>query len=329
MKAVLLRAPEIFAVETVEIPHPATGEVLVKVEASPINPSDIGFLKGFYSCNKPYPSIAGFEGSGTVVANGGGLLGWSLVGKRVGFAVNEGPGGTWAEYVTVPAKNCIKLTPDIPFTLGCCMLVNPLTVMFFADMIKQGRHQAVVQTAACSALGKMMVRYCLQQNIPIINIVRRNEQVETLREIGAVHILNSTEQGFEEELKRLSANLHATIAFECVSGELTGIVVNNMPDNSVIYLYGAMSMAPVEKINPAALIFSNKRLEGLWLTNWIKGKSLYALWRASNKVLSLLTTVLRSDVSREFPIDQVENALDFYKDNMSSGKVILRPSLSS
>ena len=159
--------------------------------------------------------------------------------------------------------------------------------------------------------------------------MRRNEQVEALREIGAVHVLNSSEENFQEELKRIAAELNATVAFECVCGELTGTVINNMPDNSVVYVYGALSMGAIGQINPAALIFSNKRVEGLWLNNWIKGKNLLALWKASRKVVRLVTTVLRSDVSREFPIEEIESAVRFYSENMSSGKVILRPSLSN
>lgn len=325
MRAVVLRAANDFSVEQVPMPVPTSGEVLVKVEASPINPSDVVFLKGLYGTKKPYPAIAGFEGSGTVVSSGGGILGWSLVGKRVAFAA-EKSGGTWAEYIAVSAKACVKLTPDIPFNLGCCMFANPFTVMYFAEVIKNGKHQAVVQTAACSAIGKMLIRYCLQENIPIINIVRRNDQVEALREIGAVHVLNSSDENFQEELQKMSVNLNATVAFDCVSGEMTGILVNSMCENSVVYVYGSLSMKALEGISPAAIIFSNKRVEGLWLSKWIKGKNILTLWNLSNKVVGLLPTVLRTDVSREFPIEEIESALEFYKKNMSAGKVILRPS---
>ena len=327
MKAVVLQSANVFSVETVPKPEPATGEVLIRVEASPINPSDIVFLKGLYGTKKPLPAIAGLEGSGVVVSSGGGILGWSLVGKRVAFTAERG-GGTWAEFITVPAKVCVKLPQDIPFTLGCCMFCNPFTVMLFADKIREGKHQAIIQTAACSAIGKMLIRYCMQENVTTINIVRRPEQVEALRALGAIHILDSSEENFQEELKKLSVNLNATAAFDCVSGEMTGILVNNMCENSVVYVYGSLSNQPVQGINPAAIIFSNKRVEGLWLSKWIKGKNLLSLWNLSNKVVGMLSTSLRTDVSREFRIEEIVEALAFYKKNMSAGKVILRPSQS-
>jgi NADPH:quinone reductase len=326
MKAIVLKAPNDFALEELPMPVPRSGEVLIRVDSSPINPSDIVFLKGLYGNKKPYPVVPGFEGSGTVVSSGGGLLAWRLVGKRVAMACERG-NGTWAEFTVVPAKSCVPLTDEIPFTLGCSMFANPFTVMMFAEVIKEGKHTAVIQTAACSAVGKMLVRYCAQERIPLINIVRRDEQVDILRAIGAEHVLNSANEGFEEELKKLSVNLNASIAFDCVSGEMTGILVNSMCENSVVYVYGSLSMQPVGHINPAALIFSGKRVEGLWLSKWIKQKSILGLWGLSNRVVALLPTVLRTEVAKEFPLQELNEALNFYKHNMSLGKVIIRPGL--
>ena len=326
MRAVVLKGPNDFSVEEIPIPIPGRGEVLIAIEASPINPSDVVFLKGLYGTTKPYPAVAGFEGSGTVRSSGGGLLAWSLVGKRVAFAAAQ-QGGTWAEFVVLPATSCVKLTEAISFSLGCCFFVNPWTTLYFAEKIKEGKHQAVIQSGACSALGKMLLRYCLQENIPIVNIVRRREQEESLRELGAQYVLNSTAEDFQEELKKLSVNLNATVAFDCVSGEMTGILVNSMCENSIVYVYGALSMEPVTGISPSAIIFSNKRIEGLWLNKWIKSKNILSLWNVSNKVLSLLPTVLRTVISKEFPIEDIEGALSFYKKNMSAGKVIIRPSI--
>ena len=149
--------------------------------------------------------------------------------------------------------------------------------MLFAEKIKTGKHQAVVQTAACSSLGKMLIRYCLSQKIPLINIIRKQEQESILKSIGAEYVLNSTSNTFENDLKELSDKLNATVAFECVSGKLTGTLVNCMKNDSVIYVYGAMSMSPIEGINPSSLIFTGKKIEGLWLTNWIKSKNLLGL----------------------------------------------------
>ena len=207
------------------------------------------------------------------------------------------------------------------------MFANPFTVMYFAEILKNDKHQAVVQTAACSAIGKMLIRYCQHEKIPIINIVRRPEQEASLREIGAEHVLNSNSENFQEELTKLSVNLNATVAFDCVSGEMTGILVNCMCENSVVYVYGSLSKEPIKGINPSAIIFNNKRVEGLWLQKWIKSKNILQRWNISNKVVGLLPTILKTDISKEFSLDGVNDALYFYKKNMSAGKVVFRPSV--
>mmetsp|Transcript_22398 Transcript_22398/g.22086 ORF Transcript_22398/g.22086 Transcript_22398/m.22086 type:complete len:266 (+) Transcript_22398:30-827(+) len=262
MKAIVLEDLNQFSLKEVPIPRPKQGEVLIRMEAAPINPSDIVSLKGQYGIKKQLPFIPGLEGSGTVVESGGGLLGWSLVGKRVACYCDKG-NGTWAEYVVTSAKNCVKLTADISTEQGACFFANPITAICFMDIIKEQKHQAVIQTAAASAIGKMLLRYCMHENIPIVNIVRRQEQVEMLREIGAPYILNSSDENFQQELRKLSVNLNATVAFDCVAGEMTGTLINAMCENSVVYVYGSLSRQNIGGIDPSALIFSNKRVEGL------------------------------------------------------------------
>lgn len=229
--------------------------------------------------------------------------------------------------MVVSAKNCVKLTSEISFDLGACFFANPFTAVMFMDIIKENKHQAVVQTGAASAVGKMLIRYCIHENVPIINIVRREEQVEILRVMGAQYVLNSSDEDFSNEFRKLSVNLNATVAFDCVGGELTGNIINSMCENSVIYVYGSLSKQPISGIDPSALIFSNKRIEGLWLQKWMKEKSSLSKWNLANRVLSLLPTILQTDVSQEFELGQVDEALEFYKKNMSRGKVLLKPKL--
>lgn len=326
MRAIVLKGPNDFSLQEMPIPVPRAGQVLIRIEASPINPSDIVFLKGLYGTKKPYPAVPGFEASGTVVSSGGGLLAWRLVGKKVAVAIEKGD-GVWAEFAVASAKTCVVLNDSIPFTLGCNFFANPLTAMMFMEKIKEGKHAAIVQTAACSAIGKMMVRYCKEEGIPCINIVRRQEQVDLLRSIGAEHVLDSSTESFQEDLKKLSVNLNATLAFDCVSGEMTGHLVNNMCEGSVVYVYGSLSMKPISAINPSAIIFSRKRVEGLWLSSWIKTKGIMSLWNTTNKVVALLPTVLKTDVAAEFKLEEINEALQYYKANMTAGKVVFRPQL--
>jgi NADPH2:quinone reductase len=311
-------------VERVEIPQPKKGEVLIKVHASPINPSDIVFLKGKYSIKKVLPAIPGFEGSGEVVASGGGLAAWRLLNKRVVFLA-PGDCGAWSEYVITRAKFCIPLPKGISFYEGCS-LINPLTVVMFMEHIKQGKHEAVIQTAAASSCGKMLLRWCNAEQIPIINIVRREDQATILRYHGAQYILNSSEPGWEEALRKLCANLHATVAFDAVSGSMTGKLLECMCEDSVVYIYGELGREKVDNIVPASIIFHNKRIEGLMFQAWLRPKGKLGQWNAIKKAASLIPSVLRTDISAKYSLDNIEEAMLFYKKNMSKGKVILTPS---
>jgi len=110
--------------------------VLIKVMAAPINPSDLALFNGHYSHQKKFPNIMGFEGSGVVVENGGGMMGWGLVGKKVAFGAQREDQGTYAQYIVVKSGECLPLSDDTSFEQGSMCLVNPLTVIGMLDMIK-------------------------------------------------------------------------------------------------------------------------------------------------------------------------------------------------
>lgn len=327
MKAALLQEYGNLAslvVSDVPVPQPQPGQVLIRMESAPINPSDLAFLQGHYGVRKALPAVPGFEGSGTVVANGGGLLGWNLVGSRVACVAGADQNGTWAEFMVTSAKTCIKLPTNVSFDMGACYFVNPLSCAMFIDIIKREKHEAVVQTAAASSLGKMLIRWCSELHIPVINVVRREEQVRSLREMGCAHVLNSSSPQFREELSRLCIDLNATVAFDAVGGEMTGMVMQALCENSVVYVYGALAGEACSGVHPGHLIFHSKRVEGLWLTEWIKTKGLFSMWGLTGKVMGLLPTILKTDISQIFSLKNIKQALDYYTQNMSQGKVILR-----
>lgn len=319
----------ILNIKEVDIPVPGSGEVLIRMEASPINPSDLMFIRGLYPAGKTPPCIPGFEGSGTVISYGGGLLGWRLVGKRVACVSSPQHGGTWAEYMVTDAKFCVKLNDNIDMDQGSCFFVNPLTVVMFGDYIKSGRHRAVVHTAAASQLGRMLLKWCISNGITLINIVRRQEQVEILRELGAEYVLNSSEPNFEEELRRLTHELNATIAFDAVAGESTGKLINNLPRDSTVYIYGGLAMEPVGGMLPGKFIFENKKIEGAWLSTWLQNRNIFGKIKALNAVGSMLNSMFSSTFSARFTLDEVSQAVETYSKNMSAGKVLIKPWLNS
>src|SRR5664279_4757055 len=122
---------------------PGPGEVLIKVAAAAVNPSDLAFLRGIYGTRKTLPVVPGFEGSGTVVAAGSGTMSRFYMGRRVAFVSGEGD-GTWAEYAVTPATQCVPLPKNVTLEQGSMMMVNPLTALAFMEIIRQGRHKAII-----------------------------------------------------------------------------------------------------------------------------------------------------------------------------------------
>jgi NADPH:quinone reductase-like Zn-dependent oxidoreductase len=197
-------------VRSIPVPRPGPGQVLIRMAAAPINPSDLGFLRGPYGFQKPLPVVPGLEGSGTVAAAGSGILPHLLVGRRVACSARSG--GTWAEYLTTPATFCFPLPKKLPLDQGAMLIVNPMTALAFFEIAKRDKHAAIVNNAAASALGRMILRLGHLYNIPIINIVRRQDQVELMRSLGGKYALNSSNPDFHAQLHKLSSRLKATLS---------------------------------------------------------------------------------------------------------------------
>ena len=331
MRVVQLRAydgnPESVSVVELPVPRPGAGEVLVRVAPSPINPSDQMFIWGLYGFKKPLPAIPGFEGSGLVVDVGSGMMARFLKGRRVACAAAapDIAGGMWAEYLVTSAQLCVPLSKQVDMEQGATMLINPLTAWALMEEARIGRHRAVVQTAAASALGRMLVRLGQRFSIPIINVVRRAEQAELLRKMGAEHVLNTSDANFDSSLEDLCHKLGATIGFEAVAGEMSARVLRAQPRGSRLLVYGALSLE-ASQVDPASLIFEGKRVEGFWLTAWLRRKSILSQLRVSRQVQELLAKDLKTEIQARLPLEEAPRGLEQYAANMTGGKILLMPS---
>jgi len=317
---------EALRVEERSVPKPGPSEVLVKVAASPINPSDLAFLEGFYGFKKPTPVVPGFEGSGTVVAVGSGMLGRYLKGKRVA-CISQGQGdGVWAEYMVTTTSLALPLDASVSLEQGAMSAVNPLTAMAFLALAKEGKHKIIVQTAAASTLGQMINRICQSEGIQVINIVRRETQVELLKKQGAKIVLDSSDSHFDQQLADACKQHQPHLAFDAVSGPLTLQVLGAMPSYSKVTVYGNLSYEPAQA-DPGQLIFQDKSIDGFWLTTWLGRKSFIQnlkLWQRAQK---LLATDLKSEIRSQYPLSEVQNAIKEYQSQMTGGKFLLRPEL--
>jgi NADPH:quinone reductase-like Zn-dependent oxidoreductase len=227
---------------SVPTPEPAEDEVLVRIEATPINPSDLGLLVGAAdmttaksSGTKDAPVVTakvpeagmkamggrldesmpvGNEGAGKVIATGSSDAAKALLGKTVSII----GGAMYAQYRTVKARDVLVLPEGTSAADGASWFVNPLTALGMTETMRRENHKALVHTAAASNLGQMLNKICLADGIPLVNIVRSAEQAAILRKIGAKHIVDSSAASFIDELTNALVETGATIAFDAIGG---------------------------------------------------------------------------------------------------------------
>jgi NADPH:quinone reductase len=310
--------------EEVSVPKLERDEVLIKVAASPINPSDELFCDGLYKIPACLPFTPGFEGSGVVVENGGSFFARRLMGKWVAAATQR-QNGFWAEYVKVKAWETLSFDPNSLTPEKAAMsFVNPLSAMALIEPMTQGRHRAMIQTAAASQLGRMIARLAKRHNIPIIHCVHRKELIPVLKNLGAEHVLLSTSSHFASELGKLAHDLKATYAIDAVGGPMTGQLAEAMPHHSTITVYGALARQPVS-IDPGSFIFKDLRVEGFWLGEVLSKKSLMSqaifMWRAKSD----LNDGLSSKISRTIALRNLPQIIPSGLGLASDGKIIIKP----
>ncbi|MHB8900484.1 MAG: alcohol dehydrogenase catalytic domain-containing protein [Thermoguttaceae bacterium] len=319
----LLKA--IGSLKVVERPLPPLrhGEVLVRIEAAPCNPSDLLLLQARYGTLKTLPSVPGWEGAGTVVQSGGGLLASWLKGRRVACSLQDDRDGTWAEYFVANATNCIPLDRRLPIDQAASLTINPLTALALLDAAARGRHRAAVHTAGASQLGRMLLAVA---DRPLIHVVRRKEQVDLLRSLGADHVLDSSDSDFPDKLRSICAELSATIAFDAVAGPMTGTLLGAMPPGSTVLVYGGLSGEPCGGIDPVGLLFDDKKLAGFYLGHWAKSRGLLTLLRLARKAQRLLIEKrIETRIQRRLGLDEAVDGLRHYVQHMTDGKVLIVP----
>ena len=235
------------------MPTPAAHEVVVRVEATPINPSDIGLLFGAAdistrasSGNATHPTITmqvperlmnsmqgrvdqslpvGNEGAGTVVAAGDSPAAQALLGKTVAMI----GGGMYAQYRCLDAAHCIALAHDATAADGASSFVNPLTALGMVETLRREGHKALVHTAAASNLGQMLNRICQKDGIALVNIVRKPEQAALLKGLGALYVCDTSQPTFMADLTQALVETGATIAFDATGGgQLAGQILSCM-----------------------------------------------------------------------------------------------------
>jgi len=271
----------------IPVPTPGANEVLVQIQASPINPSDIGLLFGAAdmttartsgSASRPVvtaqiPAAAmkamaprvgqsmpvGNEGAGRVVAAGSSAAAQALMGRNVAVL----GGAMYSQYRSIDTTQCLLLPEGATADDGASSFVNPLTALGMVETMRREGHTALVHTAAASNLGQMLNRICIADGVGLVNIVRKAEQADLLRGIGARHVCNTESASFMQELVEALVATGATIAFDAIGGgKLAGQILTAMEiavnknakeytrygsnTHKQVYIYGGLDTSPTE-----------------------------------------------------------------------------------
>jgi NADPH:quinone reductase-like Zn-dependent oxidoreductase len=350
--------------EDVTLDAPSADEVIVKVEAAPINPSDLGLLLGpanvstlrasgtaerpLLAFEVPRERLAavrarlgqslavGNEGAGTVIASGENAK--SLQNRRVGMI----GGGMYADYRKLKARDVVPLPEGASAADGASMFVNPLTALGFVETAKREGHPGIVHTAAASNLGQMLQKICLKDGMPLVNIVRSDEQEKVLRALGATHVLNSRSDGFRSQLVDALDETGATIAFDAIGGGSLGSdILQGMEEAASrrmteysrygsntfkqLYIYGALDLAPTV-LNRLAFGFQWS-VSGWLLFPFLQKAGSDLAARLRQRVVDELTTTFASHYTRTIGLAEAldPDVLRAYERKATGEKYLIDP----
>ena len=325
------------SLDTVEVPSPRDDQVIVRVEAAPINPSDLGLLFGGADMGgasfggtpdrpvvtAPVPDAAmramaarvgeslpvGNEGAGVVVAAGTSDDAQALLGATVAVL----GGAMYSQYRCLPVAQCLRLPAGVTPGQGASCFVNPLTALGMVETMRLEGHTALVHTAAASNLGQMLVRLGAADGIPLVNIVRRPEQADLLRSLGAEHVCDSSASTFTDDLTAALVATGATLAFDAIGGgPLAGRILSCMEaaatatateysrygstTHKQVYIYGGLDRGPTELHRGFGMAWG---VGGWLLTPFLQRIGPDEVQRLRERVAAEITTTFASTYTRE------------------------------
>jgi NADPH2:quinone reductase len=319
----------------VEVPTPADDEVLVRVEASPINPSDLGLLfgpadmstaevsgpaddpvvtatipealRGSVAARVGQSLPVGNEGAGVVVGAGSSDAARALMGRTVGLI----GGAMYSQFRAIKVNQCLPMPEGTKPTEAASCFVNPLTALGMVETMRLEGHRALVHTAAASNLGQMLNRLCIEDGVPLVNIVRKPEQEQILRGLGAKHVLNSSAPDFMDELVAALATTGATLAFDAIGGgRLASQILTAMEraltqgdaynrygssTHKQVYIYGSLDRSPTELARNYGMAWS---VGGWLLTPFLQEIGPEGGQRLRQRVADEIKTTFASSYSR-------------------------------
>jgi len=294
--------------------------------ATPVNPSDLLFVRGLYAGVHPqFPAPAGFEGVGIVDALGPGAQDLDR-GQRV--SVVNGQGGDWADYAVVPARDLIPVAPDVPDEQAASLVINPTSaVLMLHHVLAIPREEWLLQSAANSQIGRMMIRLAKRAGIKTINIVRRRESVAGLNDLGADAVIVSAEGPIDEQVRSITGPQGVRYAVDAVVGETGTQMFKALHEEGRMLIYGSLTGEPIRVGDDPRYILAGRRVvEVFWLGYWLPRLDKEARQKLTDAIAGLVRDgILETQPGRRYSLDEIRAAVTQAESVGKQGKVLLTP----
>lgn len=317
---------DVLQVRDVDAGAPGRGQVRVRMLASPVNPSDLLVVRGVYGRLPTLPATPGFEGVGVIDATGPGLLA-RLRGLRPGrrVAVLNATGGNWQESVVIPARSAVPVPDDLPDLQVASFFVNPATALVMTrHVLRVPAGGWLLQTAAASALGRMVIRLGRHFGFRTINIVRRAGPIDELRSLGADHVLSSADTDVVQSVQDITSGAGVSWALDAVGGRTGLDAARCLGANGRLLVYGTLSGEPIP-LDLRTLMVGQKRIEGFWLSDWVRAQGVLTMLGLFRNIVKLLRAdILTSPVGTAYPLAEFQAAVRAAETPGRPGKVLIR-----
>ncbi len=366
LRSLIRRSGELeLSLASVAVPEPAPDELVVRIHASPINPSDLGLLLG--AADMSTAKVSGTATSPIVTASVPDRLMKSMAGRLdesmpvgnegAGVVVNAGPspaaqallgktvaiigGAMYSQYRCIKAAQCLLLPEGTTPAEGASCFVNPLTSLGMVETMRREGHSALVHTAAASNLGQMLNKICIKDNISLVNIVRKQEQGDILRALGATHVCNASSPSFMQDLTAALVATGATIAFDATGGgTLAGQILACMEaalnqtakeysrygstTHKQVYIYGRLDTSPTEFSNNFGMAWG---MGGWLLFPFLQKIGSPAAQKLRERVVAELKTTFASSYAKEVSLTEALqlDAIATYGKRATGVKYLINP----
>ncbi|GCE23043.1 zinc-dependent alcohol dehydrogenase family protein [Dictyobacter kobayashii] len=317
---------QVLTLRETSVPEPGNNEVRVRMISSPVNPSDLLFVRGVYAGVQPhFPASAGFEGVGLVDVVGPQTQG-VVRGQRV--AVLNGEGGNWAEYAVVPANRLFPVPDDLSNEQAASFYINPATAIAMVRyVLAVPRGEWLLQSAAGSELGRMIIKLGQKDGFHTINVVHRHASIEELKQLGADAVIAADDGPIDEQVRRLVGPQGVRYAIDPVAGDTGTQIFQALSDDGHMLVYGSLTGEPIRVgADPRFILAGNRILEVFWLGYWFRGRDDAAQRNLFGDIVTLMREgILGTTSAHPFSLDKIGAAVKQAEAPGRHGKVLLVP----